>query len=97
MAKTWLQPVTDDGAEGVNTAFYEIWYKPTANTLWVETSQTSPLSEFTLTTSPAGMYPCIIVTPLADDTVYDLKVRRFDHDGNYSDWTITTFNTGIPS
>jgi hypothetical protein len=75
------------------TLFYELWYRIQNTTAWTQVTYNYPLPIYT-SVSPATSSAYIGIQPLADNTVYEYQVRRFNNSNQYSDWETGTFTTG---
>lgn len=90
MARAVIIPILDDDPN--DTLYYEIWYRIVGNANWTEETRTSPLPE-QVSSSPAALYPVLILSPLADNEDYEYQIRRFNYNNEFSDWVSDTFNT----
>lgn len=90
MARAAIIPIIDD--DPLDTLYYEIWYRIVGNANYTEETRTSPLPVQTVT-SPAGDYPVLILSPLADNEDYEYQIRRFNLNNEFSDWETGTFNS----
>lgn len=87
--------ITDDGT--VPTDYYEVGYKPNDTSIWITSTQNSPLPDhFFARASPTVTQPSIVIgnfaIPLASGITYDVRIKRFYAGGssNYATTTITT-------
>lgn len=82
----------------LDTLYYETWYRIVGSgnvtNAWNQQIDESPLATID-TISPVATMPYISLQPLAEDTLYEFKVRRFNSDNQASDWFEGTFTTGI--
>ncbi len=92
-------PILDDGLITnpspltiLDTAYYETWYKPTTTQTWLQQVDISPLP-VKMFASPGVVEPYIILSPLPGSTNYQYQIRRFDSDGNFSQWVTGNFTT----
>ena len=82
------------GDDDSSTLYYELWFRIVAATNWTQQTFAYPLPIYE-SVSPAIESAFIGIQPLADDTDYEYKVRRFNPDNQFSDWVVGTFTTGI--
>jgi hypothetical protein len=75
------------------TLYYELWYRIDNTTAWTQVTYNYPLPIYTAD-SPAFSSSYILISPLADSTVYEYQVRRFNNSNQNSDWDSGTFTTG---
>lgn len=92
-------PITDDGLVLqvsplviLDSAWYELWYGLSLGGEMTQVTALSPLPMFNIG-SPVTSQPCITIEELPDSTTFYYKVRRFNHDGKFSDWVTGTFTT----
>jgi len=92
-------PILDDGLilqasplVILDTVYYEMWYGLSIGGEMTQVTALSPLPLYTIG-SPATAQPCMIIEELPDATTFYYKVRRFNSDGKYSNWTTGTFTT----
>jgi hypothetical protein len=96
-------PIMDDGEilsvsplTILDTKYYELWLQQVGNSNWSQYTFSSPLPMYQ-TASPYGSTPCIVISPLPDNTQFNYKVRRWNSLGQCSNWTTGTFTTGVSS
>jgi len=76
------------------TLYYEVWFRIQGTTAWTQLTYTHPLPIYS-SVSPAVNSAFIGIYPLADNTTYEYKVRRFNADNQFSAWYEDTFTTGL--
>lgn len=81
------------GDDSSATLYYETQYRITGTTAWTQQIDNYPLPTYEAD-SPIFESAYIGIGPLADDTEYDYKTRRFNPSNQSSDWEEGTFTTG---
>ncbi len=76
----------------VDTLYYELFFRITGSLNWNQQITYSPLPTAMLG-SPVAETPYIQLIPLADQTIYEYQLRRFDSDNQPSDWFTGTIDT----
>lgn len=81
------------GDDDSSTLYYELWFRIAGTTAWTQQTYAYPLPVYQ-SVSPAIDSAYIGLQPLADATDYEVQVRRFNPDNQFSDWYEGTFTTG---
>jgi len=100
MARQVRIPITNDD-EIISTSpltyadilYYETWYRITDSANWTQQIDYHPLEEYLTAVSPETYQACIVLNNLADDTDYEVQIRRFNSDNTAGEWVEDTFNS----